>query len=200
MMVKICGITRIEDARVAVAAGADWIGVNLWPRSRRYVPLERAREIAAAAAGVVRVAVFVNAPRADIEAALAFVDLVQLHGDETPADCAPFAGRLVRALRAPDAAAMDAFPTDLILLDTPSPGYGGSGRTFDWSLAAAAVARGKRVILAGGLDPDNVAAAVRAVRPFGVDVASGVEAAPGIKDADKVRRFVAAAKAAKETA
>jgi phosphoribosylanthranilate isomerase len=194
MIVKICGLTRPEDAAFAVAAGADWIGVNLWPGSKRHVTPARAREVAAAAAGATRVAVFVNAARADIEAALAFVDLVQLHGDETPAECAPFAGRLVRALRAPDAATMDAFPTDLILLDAPSPGYGGSGRTFDWSIAAAAVARGKRILLAGGLDPGNVAAAVRAVRPFGVDVASGVEAAPGIKDPDKVRRFIDAAK------
>jgi phosphoribosylanthranilate isomerase len=201
LVVKICGLTRPEDAEAAVAAGADWIGLNFWPRSRRHVTLERALEIAAAVPGdVVRVGVFVNAAAPAVEeiARRVGLDLVQLHGDEDPEYCQAFAGRYLRALRLSDASDLPAIErfagSDTVLLDTPSPGYGGSGATFDWSLARAAKAYGKRILLAGGLTPENVAQAVREVRPFGVDVAGGVEATPGIKDHDKLRRFVDAAK------
>lgn len=201
VIVKICGLTRPEDAEAAVAAGADWIGINFWPRSRRHVSIERAVEIAAAIPGDVRkVGVFVNAARPHIDEAAARVglDLIQLHGDEDPEYCRAFAGRYLRAIRVTDAGDLrhiDAYDTDLILLDAPSAGYGGSGTAFDWSLARQAKARsGKRILLAGGLTPDNVAGAVRDVRPFGVDVASGVETAPGVKSAELMRRFVDAAK------
>jgi phosphoribosylanthranilate isomerase len=193
VIVKICGITRPEDAEAAVAAGADWIGLNFWPRSRRFVTVERALEIAAVVPGdVKKVGVFVDAPAPAVEetARRVGLDWVQLHGDEDAEYCAKFAGRCVRALRvaaATDLAAIETVPAEMFLLDAPSPG---SGRTFDWSLARAAKSYGKKIILAGGLTPENVAQAVREVRPFGVDVASGVESQPGIKDAEKMRRFV----------
>ena len=203
MIVKICGVTRPEDAEVAVAAGADWIGLNFWPRSRRYLSVERAREVAEAIPGdVKKVGVFVNAPAPTVmEAALLVgLDVLQFHGDEDAAYLAGFAGRytFVKALRvraALDLRLIDVLQgTDTVLLDAPSDSYGGAGRPFDWSLARQAKTHGKRIVLAGGLTPDNVGEAVREVRPFGVDVASGVESAPGLKDAEKVRRFVAAAK------
>jgi phosphoribosylanthranilate isomerase len=203
MIVKICGITRPEDAEVAVAAGADWIGLNFWPRSRRYVSLARALEVAEVIPGdVKKVGVFVNAPAPTvIEAARRVgLDLLQFHGDEDAAYLAAFAGgyRFLKALRirAPlDLRAIDLLEgTDTVLLDAPSESYGGGGRPFDWALARQARDRGKRIVLAGGLTPENVGEAVREVRPFGVDVASGVERAPGLKDPDKVRRFVAAAR------
>jgi phosphoribosylanthranilate isomerase len=198
--VKICGVTRVEDALAAVAAGADYLGLNFWSGSRRRVELARAREIVLAVGGAVtKVGIFVDAPAEEVEAVAAEVglDLVQLHGNESVAYCRGFAARAIRAVRVGAAADLDVLadhPASLFLLDTPSAGFGGSGRTFDWTLAAAAHAHGRRFLLAGGLTPDNVAAAIAAVRPYGVDVAGGVERAPGIKDHDLVRRFVAAAK------
>lgn len=205
MIVKICGITRVEDAEAAVAAGADWIGLNFWPRSRRYLQIEQAIQIAAAVPGdVKKVGVFVNAPAPAVEEAATRVglDLIQFHGDEEPAFCdgGPFAGRYLRAIRVRDAGDLrdlDRYATDLFLLDAPSAGYGGSGQTFDWSLARSAKRPGKKILLAGGLTPDNVAEAVREVRPYGVDVAGGVERAPGIKDHAKIGAFIDAAKGRK---
>jgi phosphoribosylanthranilate isomerase len=201
VIVKICGITRPEDAEAAAAAGADLVGLNFWPRSRRYVSVERAQEIVAALPGDVRkVGIFVNAAAPAVEDAIRRVGLhlVQLHGDEDPAYCEAFAGRYIRAFRvetAADLRAIDSYPTtDTVLLDAPSAGYGGSGQTFDWTLAARARASGKKILLAGGLTADNVVAAIREARPFGVDVAGGVERGPGIKDHDAIRRFVDAAK------
>jgi phosphoribosylanthranilate isomerase len=191
--VKICGVTRPDDAAVAAALGARFVGLNFWPGSRRHVTVERAVAIAAAVpAGVDKVGVFVDAPAREIEETIARVglDWVQLHGAEEPAFCGRFAARAIRAVRVAAAADLDAlerYPTALFLLDAPSPG---AGRTFDWTLACAARERGKPFFLAGGLTPENVAAAVRAVRPFGVDVASGVESAPGIKDPEKMRTFI----------
>jgi len=202
MIVKICGLTLVDDARVAAEAGADWIGLNFWAGSRRRVDRERARAIAAALpARVKKVGLFVNAAADEIDAIVDEVglDLVQLHGDESVEFCRPYAARAVRALRvgaAADLAPLENHPAATFLLDTPSAGYGGSGRTFDWSLAVAAHAYRRPFLLAGGLTPDNVAEAVRVVRPYGVDVAGGVERAPGHKDAERVRRFVAAARAA----
>lgn len=200
VIVKICGVTRPEDAELAVAAGADWIGLNFWPRSRRYVTVAQALEIAAAIPGDVRkVGVFVNAaaPALLEIAARIGLDLVQLHGDEDPEYCRALRRPHIRALRVADErdlAALEQIDSDLVLLDTASPGYGGSGRVFDWSLARTAKSSGKKILIAGGLTPDNVAQAVREVRPFGVDVAGGVESAPGVKDPDKLRRFFYAAK------
>jgi phosphoribosylanthranilate isomerase len=205
VIVKICGVTRPEDAEVAAQAGADWIGLNFWPRSRRYVALERAVEVAAAIPGdVKKVGVFVNAPAPTVVdvAHRVGLDILQFHGDEDAhylaAFAEEFAGRTLQALRVRDATDLRLLEqlagVDTVLLDAPSDSYGGSGRTFDWTLARQAKAHGKRIVLAGGLTPENVAQAIREVRPFGVDVAGGVEASPGVKDADKIRRFLEAAK------
>lgn len=215
-LVKICGITRPQDARDAVAAGADWLGLNFWPKSKRFIRPERAREVAAAAreqahvqgVPIGLVGVFVNQSVDEMAGVARDVglDRVQPHGDETPGLCADLADRglgMIKALAMAgpeDVARMADYPCDVFLIDTPTSGYGGSGRTFDWSLAERAMAeaepRGWRVLLAGGLNPDNVAGAVRRVRPHGVDTASGVESAPGIKDPDKMRAFVSRAKSA----
>jgi phosphoribosylanthranilate isomerase len=198
--VKICGVTRPEDAAAAATLGAAYVGLNFWSGSRRHVTLAQARAVVAALpAGVKKVGVFVNAPAAEVAATADEVglDLVQLHGDEDEAFCRGFAGRAIRAVRVgaeADLRVLAESSATLFLLDAPSPGYGGSGRTFDWALARAARAYGKPFLLAGGLTPENVGEAVRAVAPFGVDVAGGVEAAPGVKDHDKMRRFIAAAR------
>lgn len=201
VIVKICGVTRPEDAEVAAALGADWIGLNFWPRSRRYLDPATAARVAAAIPGEVkRVGVFVNFTARRVEEIVRQLGLhlVQFHGDEDPEYVRGFAGRCVRALRLGDPTdllAIESFDgADTVLLDAPSDGYGGSGKLLDWSLARQAKRFGKRVILAGGLDPENVGQAVAEVRPFGVDVASGVESSPGVKDEDKMRRFIEAAK------
>lgn len=200
MIVKICGVTRVEDGVAAAEAGADLVGMNFWSGSRRRVGVERARAIAAALPPrVQKVGVFVNAAADEIDATVAAVglDLVQLHGDESVEFCRPFAARAIRAFRI--AAGIDLepladHPAARFLLDTPSAGYGGSGRSFDWSLAATAHRYGRPFFLAGGLTPDNVADAIARVAPHGVDVAGGVETSPGIKDRALLARFVAAAK------
>jgi phosphoribosylanthranilate isomerase len=147
-----------------------------------------------------KVGVFVNAPATtvgDVASRLG-LDLLQFHGDEDADYLAAFHGRYLRALRVRDAADLRVLESlvgcDTVLLDAPSENYGGSGRTFDWTLARQARAHGKRIVLAGGLTPENVAQAIREVRPFGVDVAGGVESSPGVKDHGKIRRFVDAAK------
>ena len=201
--VKICGVTRPEDAVAAIEAGADMIGINLWPFSKRNVCVDDARNLArtarAAAAGVDIVGVFVNQEAEEIAdiADVIGLDYVQLHGDESPEFCANLAVPVMKAIAvasAADIVRLAAYPVAAVVLDTPSPCYGGSGMTFDWSLAVAATRGALPIVLAGGLTPDNVAAAVSEVAPFAVDVASGVESAPGIKDVELMRRFVAAAK------
>lgn len=200
--VKICGITCLEDARMAVAAGADALGFMFHPGSPRYLSPEAAGAIARALPPfVARVGVFVNAPaeriRATVEAA--GLDTIQLHGDEPPEVCAAFpAVRVIKAFRVEGPAVLDrvqAYAAWTWLLDTHVSGtWGGTGKTFNWDLAREAVLRGGTVLLAGGLHPGNVGSAVRTVGPYGVDVSSGVELSPGHKDADRVRAFVAAAK------
>jgi phosphoribosylanthranilate isomerase len=198
-MVKICGVVRPQDAELSAAAGADAIGINFWPRSKRFIgSLEAAREVVRAAGDLLVVGVFVNAALDEVQRALEVVELAQLHGDETPEYAAKLGRRFVRAVRlgGPEALAeLESFQCDWYLCDALSPGYGGHGARCDWTLAAQA-ARRKRVVLAGGLGPDDVAQAIQEVAPFGVDTASGVEVEPGIKDPDKVRRFVAAVRAA----
>jgi phosphoribosylanthranilate isomerase len=198
--VKVCGVTSIADALMCVAAGVDAIGLNFWPGSVRRCAEDVAREIADAVAGrALLVGVFVDAPEAEIARIYAAVGLgcVQLHGAEPPELVARFLPHAYKALRVRDAgvlAEVRAFPGEHVLLDAYVPGaVGGTGATFDWSLAAQ-VARERKLTLAGGLTPRNVGEAVRAVQPYCVDTASGVESAPGVKDAGLVRAFVAATK------
>jgi len=199
--VKICGVTRLEDALAAAKAGADSIGLNFYPKSPRCIDPSRAAEIVRALpAGVEAVGVFVNEPPEKVNAIAEEVGLhmVQLHGDESPEDADRVHLPVIKALRLrgeDDIAAAERYKVDLYLLDTPSEIFGGTGKTHDWSLAAKACRR-LRAFLAGGLTPENVAEAVRAVNPYGVDVSGGVESAPGIKDAAKIAAFIHAAREA----
>lgn len=201
MNVKICGITRLEDALAAVRLGADALGFNFWPRSRRYLaPADAAPIVRRLPPGVLAFGVFVDPTREELVEAIARsgVGVAQLHGDEPPALCQSSPAPVVKAIRVygPGAlASFAAYEVSAFLLDAPGPGFGGGGRTFDWELAAEA-AQVARVYLAGGLTPENVGEAVRRVRPFGVDVASGVELMPGVKDEEKMRRFIQSAKEA----
>lgn len=221
--IKICGITRPADAEAALAAGADAIGLNFYGPSPRFVAPEAAGAIAAAVAGRVPVVgVFVNAATDEIVALAEAIrlDAVQLHGDETPAECTRlaaalaqareggFPARIVRAFRLADPAigpveeylaACQALapgkssPIEAVLFDAARAGsYGGTGEPANWEAAARWVAEHPEVplILAGGLNPENVGDAIRAVHPWGVDTASGVELSPGVKDRECVRLFV----------
>jgi phosphoribosylanthranilate isomerase len=200
--IKFCGITNLDDAQRAVDAGAWAIGLILWPGSKRACDPAEAARISARLRRTVEIAgVFVNQPLDEVErlADTIGLSLVQLHGDEGPAYAAE-AGRrtgakIIKAQSvrlASDVVAVQAFRTDFHLLDTHRAGlHGGTGETFDWSMLA-----GRRssvpLILSGGLHPGNVAEAIETVRPFAVDVASGTEASPGIKDPDKLTAFAAA--------
>ena len=201
--VKICGLTNVEDALAAVEAGADFLGFVLWEKSPRFVTIETAREIARRLPPATqRVGVFVDARVEQVMFSLRICDFsaLQFHGQESPSFCQQFSVMTIKAFRVRDAASLQAlsgYDTDAFLLDSQVEGIpGGTGETFDWSLAAAAKKFDKPIFLAGGLTPQNVAAAVRAARPFAVDVSSGVEAAPGKKDPRKMRDFVAAVRAA----
>lgn len=200
-LVKICGLVRPADVDAAVAAGADAVGFNFWPGSRRHVlPADAAALVRRLPPGVAAVGVMVNPAREVLLAAVQVsgVAAVQLHGDEPPDLCVGLPVPVVKALRVSSAASLDPLPryaaagVRLFLLDTPGAGFGGSGRTFDWELARSPSLRGVRWVLAGGLEPGNVASAVRAVRPFAVDVASGVEVSPREKDPARMAAFVAA--------
>ena len=197
--VKICGLTRLRDARSAVALGADALGFVFVPASPRHVTLGTARDIAAALPPfVTRVGLFLDAPRAAVEAALEAVpDLVpQFHGRETAAYCESFGRGYLKAIGVadgmPSRAELDAYANaEGFLLDSNAPGeLGGTGHVFDWSRIGEDL--GKPLILAGGLDADNVGRAIREVAPYALDVSSGVESARGIKDADAMRAFMAA--------
>lgn len=194
--VKICGVTRVADAEAAARFGATYIGLNFWPQSRRYVDPTAASAITAALpVEIEKVGVFVNATTERIAEIVERVGLtrVQLHGDESSAEARALGARALRALQiatAIDLVRLAESEAPLYLLDAPSAGYGGSGERCDWSLARTAHNYGHPFFLAGGLTPENVAEAVRLVRPFGVDVAGGVETAPGVKDHDKMRRFM----------
>lgn len=194
---KICGITLLEDARAAVECGADFLGFNFYRPSPRYIAPAAAREIIAQLpAEVMPVGVFVNEARpADVLEIMSAsgVRLAQLHGDETADYCAQVgAARVIKVLRVGDGfeprGALE-FPAAAILLDAyDAKLYGGTGKTANWAVARE-VARLAKVFLAGGLSPDNIAEAIRAVEPFAVDVNSGVESAPGRKDAGKLHRL-----------
>jgi len=211
--IKICGITRTEDLHAAVHAGADALGFVFYPKSPRYVTPERYGELARALPPFVNaVALFVNATEDDIRAVVAAgpVSLLQFHGDETPEACAQLASSVqrpfVRAFRVkPDTTAADLLESEAqyraaspwftgLLLDTYVDAYGGAGKVFDWSLIPKELA--PRVVLSGGLSVHNVTGAVAQVRPFAVDISSGVEASKGIKDARLIAAFVDAVRAA----
>jgi phosphoribosylanthranilate isomerase len=215
--IKICGVTNINDAQVAVDAGADAIGLNFYGRSPRHVSSNAAQFIAERLKGDVdRVGVFVNAPADAIReiCRASSIGIVQLHGDEPTEFLRELKGKLeiIRARRL-DAGGIAAIDVDLqacayasgsppsaVLIDAAAAGqYGGTGTTVDWrQLAGHESMLSAPLILAGGLTPDNVAEAIRIVRPKAVDVASGVESSPGKKDAAKVRDFIAAARDAFE--
>jgi phosphoribosylanthranilate isomerase len=203
IFIKVCGITRVEDALHAVDEGATAIGFVLWPRSPRAITVARAAEISSQLpAGVMRVGVFVDEPVDGIRVAVERVGLttVQLHGDEPPAYADAVGVPVLRAVSVADlmhASELWASGTALLVDNIDPVRRGGTGTAIDWSQAAV-VAHTRRVVLAGGLTPDNVASAIRAVHPFGVDVSSGVEAAPGVKDFEKVSRFVTNARRAFE--
>jgi phosphoribosylanthranilate isomerase len=199
VLIKICGVTTPEDAALAAAAGADAIGVNLWPGSKRYVAPERAGAVLAAVpAGILKVGVFVDATAEEVSSTVErlSLDRAQLHGDELAADFAGFdPARLIRVVRVRDEgsfAAEAGWQPALWLYDAFVEGFGGGGQPAPWPSIARRARR--PFLLAGGLTPQNVAAGIAAVRPDGVDVASGVELRPGVKDPDKVARFVAAAR------
>jgi len=195
--IKICGITRIQDARAAAEAGADAIGLVFYPPSPRYLAAERAVEIRDALPPFVQtVALFVNPDAAQVAQVIGRVRpaLLQFHGEETPGFCAQFGMPFVKACRVrPGVDALEYLRpfsrAAAWLFDSYVPEYGGAGESFDWSLVPAASER--PVILSGGLARENVAEAIRRVRPWGVDVSSGVEAAKGIKDAGRIAAFIA---------
>lgn len=196
--IKVCGLTRAEDVQAAVAAGVDAIGLVFYPESPRHLTIAQAvtlcREIPPF---VTIVGLFVNASRAEVHRVVESVplNLLQFHGDETVDQCEGFGLPYLRAARVRPGVDLLEFASQFpsaraLLLDTWTPAYGGSGESFDWSLVPASCPL--PVILSGGLTPDNVAEAIRQVRPVAVDVSSGVESAKGIKDAAKIRAFVSA--------
>ncbi|MDW8323147.1 MAG: phosphoribosylanthranilate isomerase [Burkholderiales bacterium] len=195
--VKICGLTRLEDALAAAQAGADAIGFVFAPGSPRRIRPEQAAAIAAALPPfVTTVALFVDAAPEEVQAVVAVLrpDLLQFHGAEPPEYCAGFGLPYLKAVRVRAGVDLLQYAAAYagargLLLDAYDPQRaGGTGLRFDWSLIPPGL--GRPVVLAGGLDPDNVAEAVRRVRPWAVDVSSGVETAPGVKDAQRIRRFI----------
>jgi phosphoribosylanthranilate isomerase len=202
--IKICGITDADDAAAAVDAGADLIGVNFVPTSRRCVDLRTAEAICQRVdgSGVERVAVFQDQDWSDIERVLSRVDFerVQLHGNETEEEVELVELPVIKAIPGADLELAEQYPGSMLLLDHPSEG-GGQGKVWDWSEASALIEIGLDVILAGGLDPDNVASAIDGVGdllPWGVDVATGVEGEGLRKDMERMRAFVDAVRRAED--
>jgi phosphoribosylanthranilate isomerase len=196
--IKICGITRREDAELAAELGAAFVGFVLWPNSPRAATLDVVRNIARSLEnGVMPVGVFVDPSEDDVAAAVdAGIRMAQIHGEPPPWTNGKPPVRTIRAVHL--AAAGDAIEPDIadetVLLDAHDPiARGGTGKTVDWARAAM-VARSRHVILAGGLTPENVADAISQVKPFAVDVASGIESSPGIKDHARLRAFINAAR------
>jgi len=200
--VKICGITRVPDALAACEAGADAVGLMFYEASPRFITRARAAEIVAALPPfVAKVGVFVDAPEDEVRRTIneCGLDTLQFHGQESPEYCRQFGLKVIKAFRirtAESLAATRAYTQETWLLDSHVEGVaGGTGKSFNWDIAAAAVREGGRVLLAGGLTPENAAQAVQQVRPFGLDVSSGVESAQGVKDPAKIRAFIQAAHA-----
>jgi len=204
--VKICGVTNFEDALAAVDAGADALGFMFYESSPRHVAVKVAADIICQLPPfVAKVGVFVNATEETVRRAIAEcgIDTLQFHGDETPEFCRRFLPlKIYKAFRMENLESLGALPgyrTDAWLLDSFVEGKpGGTGAKFNWDLAVESKKLGRPIILAGGLTPENVADAVRKVRPFAVDVSSGVESSPGKKDHAKMRMFIAAAKVPSE--
>jgi phosphoribosylanthranilate isomerase len=204
--VKICGITNFDDARAAVEAGADALGFIFFSGSPRHINPEAAGEIIARLPPfVAKVGVFVDAPVAGVldVARSTGIDTVQLHGSESTVECEEIAAarlKVIKAFRVKDAESLDkigSYRSHAYLLDSYVPGQlGGTGAKFNWDLAVKAKQFETPIILAGGLDPENVSEAVSKVAPYGLDVSSGVELSPGKKDLEKVRRFIARARPA----
>ncbi len=195
--IKICGITNLVDAQLAVELGADALGFIFYRQSKRSIAPALAAEICAALPPfVAKVGVFVNESEAAIMKTLADcqLDVIQLHGEELPGFCRRFPVKVIKAIRVRDMASLPAakeYDVDALLLDTyTAEQRGGTGQTFDWKLAQQAkMLLRPPIVLSGGLTPENVGEAIRRVEPFAVDVASGVEAEPGRKDPEKLRRF-----------
>lgn len=197
--IKICGLTRAEDARAAADLGVDAVGVVLWPDSPRAATLDQAAAVSAAVpTSTMRVGVFVRPTLDEIAIAIAGAGLtaVQIHGADDPAVYGEVPVPVIWAAALRDGAPAPVTPDRMtLLLDAYDPvQHGGTGRTIDWSRAHTVALREPRLILAGGLTPDNVAHAIAVVRPWGVDVSSGVETAPGIKSPARMQAFVAAAR------
>ncbi len=195
--IKICGFTNAENAQQAALAGIDAIGLNFYAKSPRHIDIDSAREIVAALPPFVnKVGLFVNANPSLIDEVLCEValDTLQFHGDESPSDCAQYEMPFIKAIRvSPELdlikTANEYSQASALLLDTYQPDvYGGSGKSFDWSLAN--IELDLPIILAGGLTPDNVSVAIDIAQPYAVDVSSGVESAKGLKDIDKIRAFI----------
>ncbi len=200
--IKICGLTTVDDTLRCVEAGADAIGLNFWPRSPRSIDVATAKTIVEAVGDRVQlVGVFVDFSVAQIREILmeTGIEWAQLHGEESPEQVAELLPRAYKAIGAKSSSVIElarTYPGEHLLLDASVPGLpGGTGRTFDWAIAAE-VARERKLTLAGGLDAKNVTEAIETVNPFRVDVASGVESEPGRKDPDLVRSFIDAAKTA----
>jgi phosphoribosylanthranilate isomerase len=194
MIVKICGITNLDDALAAADAGAAALGFNFYPNSPRYItPQNASALIGKLPASIWKVGVFVNETRSAEIARAVGIDIVQLHGDELPSDM-PAGGRVWKAFRVTadfEMRKLDEYEVEAFLLDAASPDvFGGSGETFDWSVAAG---HGRNLVLAGGLDETNVRRAVETVRPWGVDACSKLESSPGRKDHAKLVKFLKAA-------
>ncbi len=201
--IKVCGITNLEDALAAIEFGADYLCFNFYPPSARCVTPEQAHEmIARLPAGIDKFALFVNEPRERVRDILAAGGAagfsgVQLHGEETPEYCRGWDVKVIKAFRVKDRESLRSmadYPADYYLVDSWAPGYGGSGAPFPWSWLDGVKA--EKLILAGGLTVGNVAEAIRLVRPYGVDVCTGVEARPGVKDHAKLKAFISAVQSA----
>ncbi len=203
--IKVCGVRSLENSLECVEAGTDMLGFNFYPKSKRYIPFDEASLWLSELEGAVeRVGLFVNADREAVLRIMdsGFIDVAQFHGDETEDDCRFYAEHGIQFMKAfrvrgeGSLIGIDKMSTNRVLLDAYSPdGYGGTGETFDWSFARRVVENHPhlRVTLSGGLNVDNVEEAVSSVAPWAVDVASGVESVPGVKDPELVRRFVVGA-------
>jgi len=205
--IKVCGITSLADAEKALEFGADLLGFNFYPPSPRCIAPEKAREILERLpVSSFNIAVFVNEPRDKVRSIVAHGQLsdgrlafrgLQFHGDEDANYCRGWDMTVIKAIRVKEQSSLDAMkniPADFYLLDSFSPGYGGSGAQFSWQWLDGIDA--SKLILSGGLSVDNVVEAIQKIRPYGVDVCSGVEARPGIKDHGKLKEFIRAAKGA----